>query len=121
MRHEPRVSSIARARDLNEQRGSGQRLLELRVFEAISCQDFSCTSTPNFFAAVLNVLPRKLRPAVGVIYRPDTERQSLYCYTRQTSAVEPRDVGQVWSDGEAPEIHPSFIQPLRKCDENERH
>ena len=114
MRHEPKVSSIARARDFNEQRGPGQRLLELRVFEAISCQDFSCTSTPNFFAAVLNVLPRKLRPAVGVIYRPDTERQSLYFYTRQTSAVEPLDGGQVWSDREATETYPSFIQPLKE-------
>ena len=58
MHHEPKVSSIVRARDFNEQRGPGQRLLELRVFEAISCQDFSCISTPNFFAAVVDVLPR---------------------------------------------------------------
>ena len=56
-----------------------------------------------------------------MIYRPDTERQSHYFYTRldqqidavihidETSAVEPLDVGQVWSYGEAPETFPSGL------------
>ena len=56
-----------------------------------------------------------------MIYRPDTERQSHYFYTRlaqqydavihidDTSAVEPLDVGPVWIDGEAPETFPSGI------------
>ena len=110
MRHEPKVSSIARARAISTN-GAGRlgRFWELRVVEAMPRQDFSCTSTPNFFAAVLNVLPRKLRPAVGVIYRPDTERQSLYFYTRQTSAVEPLDVVGCGATGRRRRyIRPSF-------------
>ena len=62
---------------------------------------------------------QRLQRAIGVIYRPDTERQSHYFYTRlaqqfdavihidETSALEPLDVGQVWSDREAPETFPS--------------
>ena len=64
---------------------------------------------------------RRLQRAIGVIYRPDTERQSHYFYTRpaqqfdavihidETSALEPLDMGQVWIDGEVPETFPSGI------------
>ncbi len=64
---------------------------------------------------------QRLQRAIGVIYRPDTERQSHYFYTRlaqqfdavihidETSALEPLDMGQVWSDGEVPETFPSGI------------
>ena len=64
---------------------------------------------------------QRLQRAIGVIYRPDTERQSHYFYTRlaqqfdavihidETSALEPLDLGQVWSDREAPETFPSGI------------
>ncbi|UUZ70068.1 erythromycin esterase family protein [Polaromonas sp. P2-4] len=64
---------------------------------------------------------QRLQRAIGVIYRPDTERQSHYAYTRlarqfdavihidETSAVEPLDLGQVWNDNEAPETFPSGI------------
>ena len=67
------------------------------------------------------VASQRLQRAIGVIYRPDTERQSHYFHTRlaqqfdavihsdETSAVEPLDVGQVWIDGEAPETFPSGI------------
>lgn len=67
------------------------------------------------------VASQRLQRAIGVIYRPDTERQSHYFYTRldqqidavihidETSAVEPLDVGQVWSDDEAPETFPSGV------------
>ena len=67
------------------------------------------------------VASQRLQRAIGVIYRSDTERQSHYFYTRldqqidavihidETSAVEPLDVGQVWSDREAPETFPSGI------------
>ena len=63
--------------------------------------------------------PLRLQRAIGVIYRPGTERQSHYFYTRlaqqfdamihidETSAVEPLDKGAVWSSGEAPETYPS--------------
>ena len=76
------------------------------------------------------VASQRLQRAIGVIYRPDTERQSHYFYTRlaqqfdavihidETSAVEPLDEGRVWIDGEAPETFPSGIQRFRKCNEN---
>jgi erythromycin esterase-like protein/predicted phosphoribosyltransferase len=65
--------------------------------------------------------PLRLQRAIGVIYRPDTERQSHYFFTRladqfdalihidQTSALEPLDQGPVWHTGEAPETYPSGV------------
>ena len=65
--------------------------------------------------------PLRLQRAIGVIYRPDTERQSHYFYTHlaqqfdamihidETSALEPLDKGAVWSTGEVPETYPSGI------------
>ena len=65
------------------------------------------------------VAPRRLQRAIGVIYRPETERQSHYFHTRldrqfdavvhidETSALEPLDVGPAWIDREAPETFPS--------------
>ena len=56
-----------------------------------------------------------------MIYRPDTERQSHYSYTRlaqqfdaviyidETSAPEPLDMAPVWVDGEVPETFPSGL------------
>jgi len=67
------------------------------------------------------VKSQRLQRAIGVIYRPDTERQSHYFYTRlaqqfdavihidETSALEPLDMGQVWIDGELPETFPSGL------------
>jgi erythromycin esterase-like protein len=65
--------------------------------------------------------PRRLQRAIGVIYRPDTERQSHYFMTKldaqfdamihidETSALEPLDPGAVWPAGEAPETYPSAL------------
>jgi len=65
--------------------------------------------------------PRRLQRAIGVIYRPDTERQSHYFFTKladqfdamihidETRALEPLDKGQVWHTGEAPETYPSAL------------
>ncbi|MES3003772.1 MAG: erythromycin esterase family protein [Pseudomonadota bacterium] len=64
---------------------------------------------------------RRLQRAIGVIYRPDTERQSHYFFTRlarqfdamihidETRALEPLDRGEVWHSGEAPETYPSAL------------
>ncbi|RYH50399.1 MAG: erythromycin esterase family protein, partial [Alcaligenaceae bacterium] len=61
----------------------------------------------------------RLQRAIGVIYRPDTERRSHYFHTRlsdqfyamihidETAALEPLDPGQAWHGGEAPETYPS--------------
>ena len=63
----------------------------------------------------------RLERAIGVIYRPETERQSHYFYTRladqfdavihidMTHALEPLDKGPVWHSGEAPETYPSGV------------
>ena len=67
------------------------------------------------------VASQRLQRAIGVIHRPDTERQSHHFYTRlaqkyyaaahivDTSVVEPLVVGLVRIDGEAPETFPSGI------------
>jgi erythromycin esterase-like protein len=61
----------------------------------------------------------RLQRAIGVIYRPDTERRSHYFHTRlaeqfdalihldETTALEPLDPGEAWHAGEAPETYPS--------------
>jgi erythromycin esterase-like protein len=63
----------------------------------------------------------KLQRAIGVIYRPETERQSHYFHAslqRQfdallhydlTRAVEPLERSAVWLRGEAPETYPSAL------------
>ena len=67
------------------------------------------------------VAAQRLQRAIGVIYRPETERQSHYSHTHldrqfdavihidETHALEPLDKGEVWSTGEAPETFPSGI------------
>jgi erythromycin esterase-like protein len=64
---------------------------------------------------------RRLQRAIGVIYRPETERQSHYFHTRladqfdamihidETSALEPLDKGAVWKSAEPPETYPSGV------------
>jgi len=63
----------------------------------------------------------RLERAIGVIYRPQTERQSHYFHasaTRQfdalahldvTRAVEPLDRNQTWELGEPPETYPTAL------------
>lgn len=87
---------------------------------------FHQTGTQRFLLALRDnaalrklVEPLRLQRAIGVIYRPETERQSHYFYTHlagqfdamihidETSALEPLDKGEVWSTGEAPETFPS--------------
>jgi erythromycin esterase-like protein len=63
----------------------------------------------------------RLARAIGVIYRPDTERQSHYFHVRpseqfdamihidNTRALEPQDVTSEWIAGEAPETYPTGL------------
>ena len=65
--------------------------------------------------------PPRLQRAIGVIYRPETERQSHYFKTRlpdqfdalihidETRAIEPLDRGRVWVTDEPPETFPSGV------------
>lgn len=71
----------------------------------------------------LNVLPSSalLERAIGVIYAPETERQSHYFYAHlaqqfdavlhfdETTAVEPLERGAHWESGEAPETYPAGV------------
>jgi erythromycin esterase-like protein len=63
----------------------------------------------------------RLERAIGVIYRPDTERQSHYFQARvadqfdavvhidDTRAVEPLERTAGWEQGEAPETYPFAV------------
>lgn len=66
----------------------------------------------------------RLQRAIGVIYRPETERQSHYFPTRlarqfdavihldNTNALQPLDLGDAWqapATRDAPETYPSGV------------
>jgi erythromycin esterase-like protein len=65
--------------------------------------------------------PKRLQRAIGVIYRPETERHSHYFETRladqfdalihidETNALEPLDQGRSWKTEEPPETYPSGV------------
>ena len=65
--------------------------------------------------------PSRLERAIGVIYRPDTERSSHYFRARladqfdfvvhidQTRAVEPLERSALWESGELAETYPSGL------------
>jgi len=83
--------------------------------------------TPNFLLAPARPGARqaldhpRLQRAIGVIYRPDTERQSHYYHAKLpaqfdavlhydvTRAVEPLERTALWERGEAPETFPSGL------------
>jgi len=93
-------------------------------FEAL----FHATGMPRFYfdmrehrAKVSDAHVRRLERAIGVIYRPDTERQSHYfgavlmyqfdalVHIDVTRAVEPLDRTLEWDAGEVPETYPSGV------------
>jgi erythromycin esterase-like protein len=63
----------------------------------------------------------RLERAIGVIYRPESERQSHYFHADlpaqfdsvvhldETRALEPLERGAVWDDGEPPETYPFAV------------
>jgi erythromycin esterase-like protein len=71
--------------------------------------------------ATVGLREPRLERAIGVIYRPETERQSHYFYARlpaqfdavlhfdETRAVEPLERTAHWETGEVPETYPSGI------------
>jgi len=89
---------------------------------------FHHTGTPRFLLPLRSdaglrslVEGSRLQRAIGVIYRPDTERESHYFNTHlahqfdavihidETSALEPLDTHQSWRTREAPETFPSGV------------
>ena len=85
---------------------------------------FHQTGLPRFWidlrgAGQIGVLQqRRIERAIGVIYRPETERLSHYFHARlpeqfdsvihidETCAVEPLERTGIWEDGELPETYP---------------
>ncbi|HEX7029349.1 MAG TPA: erythromycin esterase family protein [Gammaproteobacteria bacterium] len=85
---------------------------------------FENTGMERFFLPVhgVHALPdRALERAIGVIYRPETERQSHYFHVSladqfdavfhldETAALEPLDIGGTWTRGDLPETWPTGI------------
>jgi erythromycin esterase-like protein/predicted phosphoribosyltransferase len=73
---------------------------------------------PRFQAVAADLKGTRLERAIGVIYRPETERQSHYFHARisaqfdlvfhfdETTAVEPLEITSEWELGELPETYP---------------
>jgi len=85
---------------------------------------FHATGLSNFLLILNNkkIVPEKLlERAIGVIYRPETERASHYFYANlaeqfdavihcdKTRAVEPLEKTTLWVQGEVPETYPSGL------------
>ena len=88
---------------------------------------FHQTGLPRFWidlqgAGQIGVLQqRRLERAIGVIYRPETERLSHYFHPRlpeqfdafihidKTRAVEPLERTSIWEEGELPETYPFTV------------
>jgi len=89
------------------------------LFYQVDCPAFFLTLRDK--AAVTILDEPRLERAIGVIYRPDTERGSHYFYARlghqfdavihfdRTRAVEPLEKSALWVQGEMPETYPSGI------------
>lgn len=90
------------------------------LFHATGIPNFALDLRPGTGAA--RALERhRLERAIGVVYRPETERQSHYftaslpgqfdavLHYDNTRAVEPLERGGVWEHGELPETYPSAL------------
>jgi erythromycin esterase-like protein len=76
---------------------------------------------PRFLLETAGLDGRRLERAIGVVYLPETERQSHYFYARmadqfdavvhfdQTSALEPLERTSEWEIAELPETYPSGV------------
>jgi erythromycin esterase-like protein len=90
------------------------------LFHRLAVPDF-LLSIRGHEAAAEALTPARLERAIGVVYRPRTERQSHYFTARmaaqfdavlhfdETTAVEPLDLTQGWEAGEPPETYPSGV------------
>jgi len=90
------------------------------IFHGVGLQAFLVCPLPDARCAPALGQPR-LERAIGVIYRPQTERQSHWFATDITSqfdavvhidvtrAVEPLERGRRWSLDEPPETYPSAL------------
>jgi erythromycin esterase-like protein len=79
------------------------------------------TGAERFLLDASTLKGRRLERAIGVVYRPETERISHYFHARiggqfdalihidQTAAVEPLEVCSEWERGELPETYPTGV------------
>ena len=77
--------------------------------------------TSRFLLDPSGLKGRRLERAIGVVYRPETERISHYFHARiadqfdaiihidETSAVEPLEISSEWERGELPETYPTGV------------
>ena len=89
-----------------------------RALEGSWEQLFHGTGLPRFLLVPAGLRGRRLERAIGVIYRPETERLSHYFEARladqfdalihldETRAVEPLERTSEWEVGELPETYP---------------
>jgi erythromycin esterase-like protein len=91
-----------------------------RLFHETQIGDFTLLLRPSRDAAA-RVLEPSLERAIGVIYRPETERQSHYfhadlaaqfdavVHVDKTTAVEPLEWDASWAPDELPETYPTAL------------
>lgn len=91
------------------------------LFHEVGLPNFSLTMREQQNPAVDALREKRIERAIGVIYRPDTERLSHYFFANlpqqfdavihfdRTEAVEPLDHEPLWQRGEAPESYPSGL------------
>lgn len=90
------------------------------MFHAVGLSRFLLTSREGD-PATEGLREPRLERAIGVIYRPDTERMSHYFQARltdqfdavlhfdKTRAVEPLEHSAEWEEGELPETYPFAV------------
>jgi erythromycin esterase-like protein len=95
-----------------------ERRTVLPALEGSWEQFFHERDEERFLVATAALDGRRLERAIGVVYRPETERTSHYFHARiaqqfdavihfdETRAVEPLEVTSEWSAAEAPETYP---------------
>jgi erythromycin esterase-like protein len=82
---------------------------------------FHTRDEPRFLLDAHGLDGTRLERAIGVIYRPETERQSHYFHARlsdqfdavihidETHATEPLERTSIWEEGELPETYPFAV------------
>ncbi len=101
--------------------GRAERKRVRRALDGSWEQAFHQTGAPSFLLLPAAVDGRRLERAIGVIYRPETERLSHYFEARlghqfdaaihidETRAVEPLERTSEWVAGELPETYPFAV------------
>jgi hypothetical protein len=99
----------------------GTRVLNKPLIEQLQLPEeefFHDQGVPAFVIDTGEVRGRRLERAIGVVYRPETERISHYFHARiadqfdavirtdETHAVEPLERPSLWEAGELPETYP---------------